>query len=109
MDDLQHGEEVDSPLSIGVVEILRALAVLGILFRLFITFQIAQVEQDDCSEFLFIYLSIFLFLVPGIDSGQFTYRQALYHLKHVTNSFGFLFCYEFRSLLNLPKFFIKSK
>jgi hypothetical protein len=67
MDDLQHGEEVDRCLSIGIVEILRVLAVLGILFRLFLTFQVAPVEQEACSELLFIYVFIFLFLVPGIE------------------------------------------
>jgi hypothetical protein len=54
-------------LSIGVVVILRVLAELGILFKLFLTFQIAAVEQDVCSELLFIYLFIHLFVVPGIE------------------------------------------
>jgi hypothetical protein len=50
-----------------VVVILRVLAVLEILFRLFLTFQVAWVEKEVCSELLFIYLFIFLFVVPGIE------------------------------------------
>jgi hypothetical protein len=54
-------------LSVGVVVIFRVLAVLGILFRLFLNFQVAPVEQEVCSELLFICLFIFLFVVPGIE------------------------------------------
>jgi hypothetical protein len=46
---------------------IGSIAVLGILFVLFLTFQDAPVEQEVCSELLLIYLFIYLFVVPGIE------------------------------------------
>jgi hypothetical protein len=108
MDDLQHGEKVDrETLEYWGGNNIGSIAVLG-MFVLFLTFQDALVEQEVFSELLFIYLFIYLYIYlwyQELNSEHFTCRQALYHLKDVTNSFGLLFCFLFGSLLSWPQFY----
>jgi hypothetical protein len=68
MDDLQHREEVDRETTeYWGGSNIESISSFRDLFKLFLIFQVAPVEQEVCSDILYTYLFLYLFVVPGIE------------------------------------------